>query len=124
MVNNASAIAATEPPPYSDLGPDYTTSTAKLGQATLRAVRPSIVAYSLGANLKKSAAATPLDWPTSDGHRSSLLQKKERAHLLQLSKTISRMYRQLSTSSIQDDRTIHSEVVDASRALNLDPGFT
>ncbi|CAN9420986.1 unnamed protein product [Alternaria alternata] len=46
-----------------------------------------IIAYSLPVDMPKLVQAIPFEWPTYNGFRPSLLQKKERAHLLHLSQT-------------------------------------
>ena len=83
------------PPPYTPGTPEFTENTAtKIEQveAAHRAMRLQrylleIIAYSLPVDMPKLVKATPFEWPTYNGFRASLLQKKERAHLLHLSQT-------------------------------------
>ncbi|KAG9190016.1 hypothetical protein G6011_08104 [Alternaria panax] len=83
-----------------------------------------IIAYSLEVEISKLVKAIPFEWPTYDGFRASLLQKKEQAHLLRLPKTITYMHCQIATSTLEDGRTILLEAVEPSRTLKIDPGFT
>ncbi|CAN9467513.1 unnamed protein product [Alternaria alternata] len=90
------------PPPYTPGTPEFTentTTTIEKVKAAYRATRLQryllqiiayslqIIAYSLPVDMPKLVKAIPFEWPTYNGCRASLLQKKERAHLLHLSQT-------------------------------------
>lgn len=81
------------PPPYTPGTPEFTentTTTIEKVKAAHRATRLQryllqIIAYSLPVDMPKLVKAIPFEWPTYNNCRASLLQKKERAHLLHLS---------------------------------------
>ncbi|CAN9451620.1 unnamed protein product [Alternaria alternata] len=120
------------PPPYTPGTPEFienTATTIEQVEAAHRATRLQrylleIIAYSLPVDMPKLVQAIPFEWPTYNGFRPSLLQKKERAHLLHLSQTITYMHRQIATSTLEDGRMLLVEAVEPSRTLNIDPGFT
>ncbi|KAB2098772.1 hypothetical protein AG0111_0g13052 [Alternaria gaisen] len=82
-------------PPYTPGTPEFienTATTIEQVEAAHRATRLQrylleIIAHSLPVDMPKLVNAIPFEWPTYNGFRASLLQKKERAHLLHLSQT-------------------------------------
>ncbi|CAN9190644.1 unnamed protein product [Alternaria alternata] len=88
------------PPPYTPGTPEFIENTATtieqryllkiIAYSLLDIIAYSlldIIAYSLPVDMPKLVQAIPFEWPTYHGFRPSLLQKKERAHLLHLSQT-------------------------------------
>jgi ABC-type nickel/cobalt efflux system permease component RcnA len=83
------------PPPYTPGTPEFTENTAttiEQVEAAHRATRLQryvleIIAYFLPVDMPKLVKAIPFEWPTYNGFRASLLQKKECAHLLHFSQT-------------------------------------